>query len=48
MYVDLYVVYILELYVFIKLKPEETVIGSKQIINHPTTIKQPYFAWSDR
>ena len=30
-----------------KLKPEEAVIGSKQILNHPTTIKQPYFAWSD-
>ena len=31
-----------------KLKPEEAVIGSKQILNYPTIIKQPYFAWSDR
>ena len=29
------------------LKPEEAVIGSKQILNHPTTVKQPYCAQSN-
>ena len=30
-----------------KLKPEEAVIGYKQILYHATTIKQPYCAWSN-
>ena len=29
------------------MQPEEAVISSKQILNHPNMIKQPYFAWSD-
>ena len=29
------------------MQPEGAVIGSKQILNHPNMIEQPYFAWND-